>query len=220
MIYAGEGVRAGAAVGLEVAERKAKLRSVVRAQGAGHTAGPDAEKGMLATLWRSELWRRSTMILCYFPLPDEVDTRPVLRAALNEGKQVALPRIVGNQLDFRLLMDYSYMPTRRGGLFQPPPEWPPAEPMLRTPLLIVPGLAFDRLGNRLGRGGGYYDRFLATWCRCSGCRRSGHGRSEHKRSVALCHPSRLAHDLPVEPHDRRVDVVIAASTAAMMRPGA
>ena len=186
---------------LNIRERKRALRAALR--GRATEAGIETEAaGLIARLQCSDLWRHHDTFLCYFPLPDEIDSRLLIRLALGEGKRIALPRIEGTRLDFRLLPDGGLLPDRSKRLFQPPRDWPllhlPVHPSFHRALLIVPGLAFDRHGNRLGRGGGYYDRFLASW-------------GSSMTSVALCQSWRLLTDLPLEPHDCHVDAIVSSN---------
>jgi 5-formyltetrahydrofolate cyclo-ligase len=92
---------------------------------------------------------------------DEVDTGPLIESALRDGKQVLLPRTAGGEaLEFAELGDRARLRIGRFGIAEPPPGSPGIRPDADT-VLLVPGLAFDRHGGRLGRGAGYYDRALA-----------------------------------------------------------
>lgn len=103
-------------------------------------------------------------VFLYRGVGAEPDTRPIIHAALEAGKTVALPRVRG-----RGIMDAGRAPSLDGlvpgpfGIPQPREEWgtiPPEE----IDFILVPGAAFTPEGARLGRGGGYYDRFLVkTW---------------------------------------------------------
>jgi 5-formyltetrahydrofolate cyclo-ligase len=111
-------------------------------------------------------WGRADLILAFLSMPAEIDTRPVIEQALEAGKKVAVPRIDDGDLAFiELKGDWQSWPLDRWSIPTPPSDAPalPAAHIASLPCLaLVPGLAFDRNGGRLGRGKGYYDRFLAS----------------------------------------------------------
>lgn len=107
------------------------------------------------------------MVSGFWPMPGELDIRPVLHALHARGSRVMLPETPprGNALIFRRWTPESAMIRERFGTYRPDGE-------VGTPdVLLVPLLAFDRKGNRLGYGGGYYDRTLAALpgARAIGC---------------------------------------------------
>ena len=134
----------------------------------------------------SPVWSRYTTILIFLSMDSEIDTQPLLEKAYREGKRIFAPRvetrdlqpgeqglmpIQGTTLPLKKLVFYPVKSTdglwRKGpfGIREPAaaPAGDPGEGLLPGDfpvLVITPGLAFDREGNRLGRGGAYYDRFL------------------------------------------------------------
>jgi len=112
-------------------------------------------------LVQSVFWRAASKIGLFVSRADEVDTSALLRLALEDGKEVLLPRITAAAgLEFASLGDPDRLRVGRFGIPEPPPDRPAVRLDDRA-LVLVPGLAFDRNGGRLGRGGGYYDRALA-----------------------------------------------------------
>ena len=110
-----------------------------------------------------------TWILGFMPLPDEPDLSAFWKFVLSKGR-LALPRTLGGDLVFHEVVSLDVpWPAHPWGLREPPASFPawPAEDAKKT-LALVPGLAFDLNGNRLGRGGGYYDRFLSRFLRHGG----------------------------------------------------
>lgn len=104
-------------------------------------------------------------LLTYVSTPIEVDTWPLIERALADGKRVAVPRCIDGtrQMAFYYIRSYDDLAPGTFGVLEPLPErcalWKPAG----TCLCIVPALAYDRAGFRLGYGAGYYDRFLSGY---------------------------------------------------------
>lgn len=111
-------------------------------------------------------WPGAAMVLAFLSMPIEIDTLPVIELALAACKQVAVPRIDEGNLTFiELEGDWRSWPLDRWSIPTPPADaqvLPAAHIASRPCLALVPGLAFDRGGGRLGRGKGYYDRFLTS----------------------------------------------------------
>jgi 5-formyltetrahydrofolate cyclo-ligase len=108
-------------------------------------------------------------ILGFLALPDEPDLSVFWKYVLSKGR-LALPRTLGEGLVFHEVVSLDVpWPAHPWGLREPPASFPSwrAQDTQKT-LALVPGLAFDPLGNRLGRGGGYYDRFLNRFQRDGG----------------------------------------------------
>lgn len=121
---------------------------------------------------------------CYVSGKDECCTLPILRYCLENGIPLAVPLCEGRgMMTARILTNLSQLSAGRYGIMEPPHDAPVMDGPAVT---IVPGLAFDREGYRLGRGGGYYDR----WLKDNAC-----------HTVGLCRPERLFECLPREEWD-------------------
>ena len=132
-------------------------------------------------------------VLLYHGMDTEPDTVRLLSPLWDMGKQVCLPRCLpGNQMEARLVQRDSTLIRHPYGMLEPGPDCPLIPPD-QIDLVLVPGLAFDRSGGRLGRGGGYYDRWLAGF---SGI------------TAALCRDGLLMEAIPRLPHDLGVDLVV------------
>nr|WP_245185095.1 5-formyltetrahydrofolate cyclo-ligase [Flavonifractor sp. AGMB03687] len=137
--------------------------------------------------------RAAHTILLYCGMGTEPDTLRLLPALFAAGKRICLPRCLpGNQMEARLVQPDSSLICHPYGMLEPGTDCPLVSPE-EIDLVLVPGLAFDRSGGRLGRGGGYYDRWLAHF---SGV------------TAALCRDGLLMDAVPRLPHDLGVDLVI------------
>ncbi|HUX14407.1 MAG TPA: 5-formyltetrahydrofolate cyclo-ligase [Spirochaetia bacterium] len=193
--------------------QKTELRRSLLAEIAA--ADPDtlaaASRRIAQQLTATSEWRNAELVLAYRSMRGEPDTAPLLQAALAEGKLVALPRIVGSFLQYHQYTGKSTSFSRHPfGMEEPTASSPVidtarAEPGKRI-LVIVPGLAFDAQGGRLGRGKGYYDRFLAA-------------RSSHLTAAGICFDLQLRPLLPMEAHDARVELVVTESLVIRTHAG-
>ncbi|MCD8230819.1 MAG: 5-formyltetrahydrofolate cyclo-ligase [Clostridiales bacterium] len=114
----------------------------------------------------SPLFQTAEYIYAYYPLGNEADIRPVAEEAWKRGKQVAFPKVFGDEMCYFEVGDFSQLVEGTFGVMEPLPvnDGGTARPVdwrrLDT-LVLTPGVAFDRHGNRMGFGKGYYDRHFA-----------------------------------------------------------
>ncbi len=148
-------------------------------------------------------WQRAPLVLCFLSMPGELDTTAIITAARAGAKLVAVPLIEGARISFRLLgADPRELPRDRWGIPVPDPSWPVAEVAHETAAIVVtPGLAFDRNGNRLGRGGGYYDGFLRA-------ARTAHQGPRALAVVGICLSEQVVAEVPHDGRDERVDAIV------------
>ena len=141
-------------------------------------------------------YRRAATVMAYIPLPDELDISPATRAAWGQGKVVVMPRIIWAQHELRPIVTHNLeedLMASRHGLREPAGSEELS--LSKIDLAIVPAVGFDRRGHRMGRGGGFYDRFLA--------------RPELRAStVGITFEKQILKELPVLSHDRRVQMIV------------
>lgn len=175
---------------------KKALRASIRARKRAMTEAQIEEKSrLLGELFAaSDLYRDAKTIYGYLPYNQEVRTVPMLERALADGKRVAVPKVYGEEMKFIYLTDLSQVAKGYAGIPEPIGDGPVAEDP--TALVLMPGLAFDREGHRIGYGGGFYDKFLAA--------ELGHP------TLALCYDFQMLPKLETEEFDIPVDCVLWA----------
>ncbi|MTJ80134.1 MAG: 5-formyltetrahydrofolate cyclo-ligase [Telmatospirillum sp.] len=180
---------------------KTDLRREARAlRRAAHSRSDGAAAGILRNFVEGVPWRSRAVIAGYWPISDEVDVRPLLDALAEQGCLLALPEVERRQqpLIFRRWSPGAPLEAGIHGTFHPLRE----SPSLRPDLVLVPLLAFDRRGGRLGYGGGYYDRTMAAL------------RSEKEiLTVGIAYAAQEMSELPTEPHDQRLDWIVTEDWA-------
>ncbi len=144
---------------------------------------------------------KAKTVLFYLSLDGEVDTVSMIRDSMKQGKRVAVPVIRRETRDIvpSLLVDYdAELTCGPFGIRHPKEEYIRPVGLNDIDLVIVPGLAFDKAGNRLGRGHGYYDRFLGRL-------------PKDVPTVGLAFAFQILEDFPpLEPHDLSVTTVLFA----------
>jgi 5-formyltetrahydrofolate cyclo-ligase len=166
-------------------------------------------------------WSSYRSVLIFLSTAFEINTQPLLDLAFIDRKRVFAPRVEQSSLGFfRLSPPASGRkpPWTEGafGIREPPPEVPLTADDFPA-LVITPGLAFDRQGNRLGRGGGFYDRFFAALD--SGAL-PGLPAGLSFTACGMCLELQIAGAVPMESHDRKMDMILTEKTLSgrYMRP--
>ncbi len=184
---------------ITTAEDKAALRRDIRARmkALAPEIRRESDEALLARFLALPAVERAHTILLYHGMGAELDTARLLPVLAAAGKQVLLPRCTEEPgiMDARRYDPAVPLVRHRFGMLEPGPDAPVVPPE-EIDLILVPGLAFDRSGYRLGQGGGYYDRYLPRSRACT---------------VALCRDCFLLSAVPREEHDRPVDLVVSES---------
>ena len=159
-----------------------------------------ADRSIRTRLELLEEYRKASMVAAYASDGTEPDLIPLLRKAREEGKTVCFPRwCKDNSMYEMAVVDAAFTLVEGKWKMPEPPEGTPAVPdsMLEKALWLIPGVAFDSQCGRLGRGKGIYDRFLS---RTGGI------------SAGIFYDCQMAAVLPMEPHDRRLSLVVTESS--------
>lgn len=144
-------------------------------------------------LFSHPLYKQARSLYAYLSYNQEVRTAPIIKQALRDGKKVAVPKIFEDTMGFVYIDESSPILPGYKGIPEPVSNELAED---QTALVLMPGLAFTPDGQRMGYGGGFYDRFLAK---------------EPHPTVALCYDFQLLQSLPVQSHDIPVDVVLSAA---------
>ena len=156
---------------------------------------------ILAALEAHPAFRAANTILLYHSLGDEVDTHTFIKKWSSE-KRILLPVVVGDDLELRIYTGPDDMTTGSYGIEEPTGEV--FTDYAAIDFIAVPGVAFDRKGNRLGRGKGYYDRLLPRIpSACKG---------------GICFPFQLVEEVPAESFDIRMDIIITTNENELSHP--
>ena len=133
--------------------------------------------------------------MLYHSLPDEVDTHTIVDSLLMNGKTILLPRVTGEgTMELHRYNSPKDMEIGAYGIMEP--TGPLFTDYADIDLAIVPGVAFDHDGNRMGRGKGYYDRFLPL--------------IPDTYKIGVCFPFQMITSIPAEEHDIRMDEIITS----------
>ncbi len=178
-----------------LAEEKRRLRRIAAERIASLPEGYLGQAGAAigARVAGLPAYRTARTVLAFAGTDREIDTRPLLERVLSGGKILALPVCVGpGIMEARQVTDLAALRPGAYGILEPPAD-APCLAQEDIDLILVPCAACDRAGHRLGRGGGYYDRYLAAY---------------GGNAVLLCPEALVTDAVPHEAHDRAVPIVV------------
>lgn len=174
---------------------KAALRTVIRAQAAAMTTAERRRSDVILLQRFLELpWTaEADTLLLFYGVGFEPDTGHLLLELWRQGKRALLPKCLpGRAMEARLVRSEDDLRSGTFGIPEPLNTCPAVDKR-EIDLILVPALCYDLSCRRLGQGGGYYDRYLADY---------------GGRTVGLCRERLLQETLPLEDHDRAVDLVL------------
>ncbi len=175
---------------------KQELRKAIREKKRAMSAEEIEKKSQMLTekFLLSDDYRAAKTVYGYLPYNQEVRTVPLLEQAIRDGKKVAVPKCYGDEMRFIYMTDLSAVEKGYAGIPEPSADEPVADD--ETALVLMPGMAFDPAGHRIGYGGGFYDKFLA--------------KEPNHPTLALCYDFQVLPHLETEEFDIPVDTVIWA----------
>ncbi len=180
--------------------KKEDIRRKIKAQKAllNDDERKAAAERAFALLEKTAAFVMAENVLMYHSLPDELSTHSFLEK-WNRRKRFFLPRVNGVNLD---ILPYDRSTLRLGAFQIEEPEGDNTVQMEHIDAVIVPSVAYDRKGNRVGRGKGYYDRLLADTAAVR---------------IGMAYDFQLVDEIDVEPHDVGVDIIITDSRVIFTR---
>lgn len=174
-------------------EEKKQIRKQIFAARKAHTDEQIEKWSRTITenVVKTSTYQECSRVLAYADYNHEVMTRYIIEKAWKDGKEVAVPKVVGQDMIFYKLTDFSQLEKGYFGIPEPAGgeivQWDDA-------LMIMPGVAFDRSNHRVGYGGGFYDRFLEKHPRI--------------KRVAVAFEFQILPEVPVEPTDISPELIV------------
>ncbi|HIQ91976.1 MAG TPA: glutamate-5-semialdehyde dehydrogenase [Candidatus Copromonas avistercoris] len=189
----------------ETKNTKAVLRKEMKERLKGLSEGGKREldKALCRRLLSLPEFSAPCTVYAYASLSWEPDTWEILKALLSRGFRLALPRVEGREMRFYFVPDLKELSQSSMKIWEPKADAVPADDP--EALVLVPGMAFSREGARLGKGGGFYDRFLAA-------------EPDHK-TIALAYGFQLMEQIPTGVYDRPVDQIVTENERIFPRDG-
>lgn len=182
-------------MGQEIAQVKKILRQQMRAvlEELSQEEREESDQALTRQFLQHPKVEQANTLLLYYGVGTEIHTQPLIQALLDQGKRVCLPRCLPeHQMEARAITGLEDLQPDKYGI-PAPGEDCPLVPRGEIDLVLVPGLCFDSRGNRLGQGGGYYDRYLEDY---------------DGMSIGLCREDFFQVNLPREPLDVWVRYVL------------
>lgn len=183
---------------MSVSKQKLREQMLARLRQQAPEVRARSSRRITQRVLRTPHYQSAQRVLCYVALPHEVDTWPLLWAIISDGKQLAVPVTKPDRQIMPIAVsDPNAELTKRNsyGLVEPSSQKAETIPVEQIDLVVVPGLAFDNHGNRLGRGLGYFDRFLRNL-------------PENTATVGVAFSWQRVREVPTEAHDFPVQEVI------------
>lgn len=183
--------------GMQYAMNKKEMRAFVRAR---ISEIPESKRlSEDAVIYKNAMslpeWEAAKSVFVYVGIGCEVRTDTLIEKLISDGKRVCVPLCRENGvMDAVYIPSLDFLKPGRYGIPEPQECGEKAQPE-ELDIIIVPGVAFGIDGTRLGRGAGYYDRFLC--------------RAENAKKIALCREAALSETVPTETHDEKVDIIVS-----------
>lgn len=206
--------------GMELTDKKKQLRQDMRellSSKSSHTRATESELANDLLIERVIVPLRCNLdrpltVFSYLSFGHELDTSYLIQHCLRAGDTVVVPRVASKTaLQLHELHSNQKLVVNKMGISEPEPNSPILPPARYhgIDLVIVPGLAYDVTGGRIGYGGGYYDRFIAQLYRDAEGEDAGVD-AKHPLLVSLLFKEQLINEVPLAPHDFKVNMLITS----------
>lgn len=164
----------------------------------------EKSRAIAETVIQLENFKKCNKVLLYAPIRNEVETKEVVQEARVLKKEIYYPRVLGKEMEFYRVDEMTEFETSAYGIWEPKPESSVAlVPKKEDEILVLmPGAVFDKAGNRIGYGGGYYDKYL--------CWLESMVSPEQICKVAVAYECQMVEEGQIvkEPHDMCVDYIV------------
>ena len=185
---------------------KKQLRQIIKNKRKS-IAGKELIDEKIAELFiSSNLYKNADTILCYASLTDEINTDAIIKKALDDGKNVALPLCENSDgvMNFYIINGFDDLLCGHFGVREPNVKKCKMLDDSSNSVIVVPGLCFDRCGFRVGYGKGYYDRYLQNF---------------NLYSVGLCYNNFIIDKVPADIYDKNVDFIVSEYSITVCNDG-
>jgi 5-formyltetrahydrofolate cyclo-ligase len=186
-------------------EEKETLRRIVLARREAESGRDEASRRIMTRVLDLPEFQAARCLAAFIGVRSEVTTAPIVARALALGKRVVLPRVAGPEIELREIRSLDELVDGPFGLREPPEDPGRRADLARLDLLLVPGVAFDAAGGRLGHGKGYYDRLLRRV-------------PPEAARVALGFECQVVERVPMGPADERVDLLVTEAVVRRVSP--
>ena len=181
----------------ELIQKKEEIRKRIESQRRQLSQTDIATKSRIICdkLVRFDAFQSAETIHSYVAWRNEVNTHELIKSTLKEGRRVVVPVVdlPNHALLHSEIEQFEELQPGTFGILEPPKSFLRSVPISDLDLIIVPGVAFDLRGDRIGYGGGYYDRFL---------------RQTSAKKVALAYHFQIVDQIPTNARDQSVDIVV------------
>ena len=177
-----------------IADRKKELRreNQGRAKDMDEAERTECDKKIFAALVGLEEYKKAGTVFTYVSIDSEIDTRALLMRVLEDGKRLCVPRLSGKVMEIKEISGLSCLTPGTYNIPEPPAEAVDVRPE-EIDFSVIPCVTCNRKGERLGRGGGYYDRFLKDY---------------KGTAAAVCRESLMRNNIPLDEHDVNIPIVV------------
>ena len=155
------------------------------------------DKKIIEKLKDTKEYKEAKGIFVYIGFGSEINTKILIEDALKDGKEVYVPKVIKKEMVFIKINSLENLVTSSYGILEPVGDKSNFN-VDNLGLIVMPGLAFDKQGNRLGYGGGYYDRFLSNI-------------KDKRNKIVLAYNLQIVDNIEAEEHDIKVDYIITNS---------
>ena len=191
------------------AEQKKKIRSAYleKRNQMSQEQRQAASKKIREWVFANKRFKTAKTVFVYASYKSEVETKELIQGALRMGKRVAVPKVTGVEMDFYEIRSWEELFPGYQGILEP--QTSGKEPVfpVDSDIMLIPGAVFDRRGNRIGYGGGYYDRYWHRVNDTYGCQPYLMALSYHNQ----IYPGKL----PTEKHDKKMNCILTERRVIM-----